>query len=364
MNVVSHGKTLAAIVALSVAIWLSLSRLLNYKPSWKFAAFTGPHFQACEPILWDGQSIGEYCVISLSQGLDPVVYNTLSISNGTIDWELQTAFLWMGPYEVSSLHANYEPVPNQVTTTEQSNLLLEFAEVSLSDHLHFNCSNNPTATYVSKAIMVLHQNNTTKSLQANVTFVLRCLDSSGHSTIALEPPNDRSHLRHQIKPEAINRQRETLFLPSVDYNRDGLPSLDWMNIPRNPQCSNAKTSLIRTPSDFLDEALLRKAYITNYLSGAVTYDRDLIPNLAKFQQVYDHFYAWDDGKDDVTVIAKLEGVCYASFRATDPFNFNDLVVQNLDSSAQKIPYSNCYIREGYFNAYFTKYDAEFEERCE
>ncbi|CAB9507665.1 expressed unknown protein [Seminavis robusta] len=142
------------------------------------------------------------------------------------------------------------------------------------------------------------------------------------------------------------------------------PSNDWLNAGRNPQCTSEAQNSIRNPSTILNEEFLRKAYISEYLSGTVCYDGGLLNNLPKYQDLYEHFMAWDDGVDDVTVMAKIEGMCYVAFRGTSYFNINDLVFQNLNPTVANVGDTNCYIRKGYYDAYYTPYVNDFERRMQ
>lgn len=360
----------AALIVLAFAAWQWPSIRTRYPES-----SNSSRRNACEPIRIDGATVGTYCVNAAEDPGHSIV-NRISLDNDFLirsDWEVKTAYLWMGPQEVQHMPPNFEAVPYEAESYQQSTVL-RFADVSIAGHLSFDCS-RPSATYISKAVAFVGKEgsqNVTK-LEAEVAFDLKCIEAeregSNNASIVLLPadnPNKLIRASVENQPTTSQQYHRDLWslLPQVDYEC-GIPSLKWLtNVKRNARCASTPLPDVRGVSQLLNEEFLRKAYITNYLAGNVCYERKLIKNLDKFQEVYEHFHAWDDGADDVSVIAKIEGTCYAAFRATDPFNLRDGVFQNLDCCAQQIPYTNCYIRDGMYAGYFTNYAAEFEEKLD
>ena len=329
--------------------------------------------EVCGPVKWEGEEIGTSCVSIFSGDSDHSIINRISIHD---DFKIKAAYLWMGPTEVSHLPNNYEDVPYEMVEQEQSSsITIQFANVSAADHLHFDCSTVAAATYVSKAVALVDQESTLNAtaLEAEVSFALQCVRSQKDGDadtmrLELQPVENQSNLRIEMEgsdSEKDSQHRELLpeLVPPVEYDENGLPTLDWMHVRRSRNCPSPTAETLRGVSHILDEEFLRKAYISNYISGPMLYEKDLVSNMEKFQQVYEHFYAWNDRVDDQTLVVKIEGVCYAGFRATDPYNIRDLVFQNMDCCAQKIPFTNCFIRDSYYSAYYTSYVRDFEEKC-
>jgi len=139
------------------------------------------------------------------------------------------------------------------------------------------------------------------------------------------------------------------------------PTRKWLEIPRKTDCPSTNPN-IRSPNELLDEAFLRKAYIAEYLAANMVYDPLLYQRMDKYKEIYEHFHAWTDLFDDVSLMVKIENVCYGSFRGTNPFNFNDLVLQNLKPNPIRIAGTNCFVRGGYYDGYYTNFRAEFEQK--
>ena len=113
-------------------------------------------------------------------------------------------------------------------------------------------------------------------------------------------------------------------------------------------------------SDILTEDFLFRFYTCLTLGTDVAYDRNLIDKKGYYQSMYEQFDAFDDGFNDVVVVAKVEDVCYAVFRGTDEFNCFDMM-QNLLPGFRKLPGTDCFVRKGFYDAYFTNYQEDFEQ---
>lgn len=113
-------------------------------------------------------------------------------------------------------------------------------------------------------------------------------------------------------------------------------------------------------SDILTETFLDRFQTCTALSMHVVYDRKVTQKKGYYREEYDYFDAFDDGFNDVAVVAKTDEVCYAVFRGTDELNWFD-TVQNIMPGFRKIPGTDCFARRGFYDAYFTNYQEDFED---
>jgi len=162
----------------------------------------------------------------------------------------------------------------------------------------------------------------------------------GNDKTQLSPPQElakveyRRHLFHAIRPRDLAEECGN------DYSRFSLP--DYSN---------------ELTADFLF-----RFHVSSVLSADVAYDFNLVNKIDYYRNdgIYERFDAFDDGFDDAAIVAKVDNVCYGIFRGTVEFNgFDEL--QNLLPGYRKVPGTDCYVRTGFYNGYFTNYRAEFEQ---
>ena len=113
------------------------------------------------------------------------------------------------------------------------------------------------------------------------------------------------------------------------------------------------------PSELLTPDFLDRFETCSTLAMHVVFDRKLMLKKDYYREEYDFFDAFDDGLNDVAVVAKTNGVCYAVFRGTQELNFFDNM-QNFLPGFRKVPGTDCFARKGFYNAYFTNYHEDFE----
>lgn len=321
----------------------------------------------CEGLLWEdhGQG-GTVCVqyqgqtIGFEISLEPDI-----VPDG--QWKLEVAHLWMRDNEGEGGGQFFQYMPEKDEITSPTNNLVTFPAISVSNDLGFSCPQSSKIFTAQASITLSARKNSTQqheftSLDTNLSFRLSCSNGlRDRVTLESVKPADKelasatvksgSHPLHDKAPAAMHERR----------TQGDLPRTDWLNRERNVECA-ATNENIRSPNTLLGDDFLRKAFISEYLTGNIAYDDNLIRDLDQYQQVYDYFHAWDDGVDDVSIVVKIEGACYGAFRPTDPFNFNDLVVQNMNPTAKEILDSNCFVRGGYYDAYFTNYRDDFESK--
>lgn len=379
----------AAVAALLIICVTSRSVLVDY---WRRSSFvfslnlnqdTGG--MVCDILTLDSsdEQVGTFCLqitndlhIRAEISLDPT---TTSASEHS--WKVQVAYLQMGKGDDMNLEESrilqHVPESDQV----QDNLIA-FEDIAIADDLDFSCSRSGDS-FTANTVMVFNngENATHHDLitvDATLSFAISCnaglRDSSVVHILKIIPvkqtsvvihkePHSQTDDNEQQNRNADDEHRNIGITEKKDTHQRRLPSTDWLGATRRTDCP-ATNDLIRNPNTLLDETFLRKAYISEYLSGKIAYDRHLIEDLEQYQQIYEYFYAWDDGEDDVAVVVKIEDVCYGAFRGTDPSNLRDLIIQNLDPGAGEILSSNCFVRAGYHQAYFTDYRADFESKLQ
>jgi hypothetical protein len=123
-------------------------------------------------------------------------------------------------------------------------------------------------------------------------------------------------------------------------------------------CPSTASALSAT-SDLLTEDFLFKFHIASLMATGISFETNLIEKIDYFRSIYERFNAFDDGLNDAALVAKVDGTCFAVFRGTVEYNLAD-VSQNFRLGFRKVPETDCYVRKGYYNCYFTDYQADFE----
>ena len=140
----------------------------------------------------------------------------------------------------------------------------------------------------------------------------------------------------------------------------------YMFSPREPNanCFSTPTTLSaereQQVSELFTESFLFQFHVASILSTNVIYDENLLDQISYYQTIYERFNAYDDGWDDAALVAKVNNVCYGVFRGTVRENPADHL-QNYLIGFRKVPETTCYVRTGYYEAYFTNYQTQFEQ---
>ena len=137
---------------------------------------------------------------------------------------------------------------------------------------------------------------------------------------------------------------------------------------RVAQCSNTNNGPGESPEDesetlsvTLSKRFAKRAVIASELSF-VSFDDDISSNnkVRKYRKIYDEFNAWED-LNDAHLLVKQDGVCYGVFRGTIQPSLTDNV-QNLYRKNEQVAGTNCEVRKGFHQAYFTSYVQQFRRK--
>ncbi|CAB9500122.1 expressed unknown protein [Seminavis robusta] len=148
--------------------------------------------------------------------------------------------------------------------------------------------------------------------------------------------------------------------------------LDWQSSRRrlSSGCHGGATRVSRiatledTAADptnqVLTESFIHQFHIITTLSAHVAYDTQVTRKEDYYRTIYDQFYAYNDGLNDAAIVAKVDNICYGVFRGTVEYNYFD-EMQNLLPGYRKVDGTDCYVRRGLYDAYFTNYATQFED---
>lgn len=128
----------------------------------------------------------------------------------------------------------------------------------------------------------------------------------------------------------------------------------------NETCAMISDSISEEDTNTLvTEDLLYQFHIANELALSVSFKPKILSKVDYYRTIYERFDAFDDERNDAAIIAKVDQTCYAVFRGTVEYNDAD-VAQNFVPGYRRVPDTDCYVRRGYYDAYFTSYKEEFE----
>jgi Lipase (class 3) len=110
------------------------------------------------------------------------------------------------------------------------------------------------------------------------------------------------------------------------------------------------------------KAFVKRAVIASELSYIVFEDDISSKQKVKhYNEIYDEFSAWYDGKDDAHLLVKQDGVCYGVFRGTFQPNFLDQF-QNVNPIPMRVEGTQCDVRKGFYQAHYgTPYIDNFRQ---
>lgn len=131
---------------------------------------------------------------------------------------------------------------------------------------------------------------------------------------------------------------------------------------RDPSTAHCPTtaSNIKKPDELITEDFLFRFHLASVLSLQVAFDSDMTSKTDYYRSIYDRFDGFDDGLDDAAVVAKVNDTCFGVFRGTVKGNYADMA-QNFEFGFRKVPGTECYVRIGYYDCYFTNYQPEFDQ---
>ena len=129
--------------------------------------------------------------------------------------------------------------------------------------------------------------------------------------------------------------------------------------PIRDSCPSS-ASYISEPNNLMTEDFLFHFHVASMFALGVSFDRNLMEKIDYFKSFYERFSAFDDGLNDAAIVAKVDGTCYAAFRGTVEYSLPD-VAQNFVLGFRKVPGTDCYVRRGYYDCYFTNYQEAFEQ---
>ncbi|CAB9524214.1 expressed unknown protein [Seminavis robusta] len=166
-------------------------------------------------------------------------------------------------------------------------------------------------------------------------------------------------------PETSAPSSKTFSIPELTNMQQERRLYEFSRREPNAACFSTPSmdigrSIGNTPtSDLFTEDFLFQFHIASVLASGVVYEANLMEKIDYYKTLYERFAAFDDGLNDVALVAKVEDVCYGVFRGTVESNLAD-VAQNFIYGFRQVPGTTCYVRRGYYDAYFTDYQVDFE----
>ena len=291
-------------------------------------------------------------------------------------WQLQEHFLWMGKdlSELPQLHngkPDLDGFPVSDKNIEGQTIYNLSVPVTAKD-MPETCSNDGARTTLYMALHPVIVPNTLirKTQRSNEkdsflrgqsqTSTTEDRDSFGFPWMEFELV-----LPCQTKGESVVEHQETSaksshsgIVPLLDFEVKRHQQKFLQQRQLNEECQ-ALPPEVET-SDILTETFLNRFQTCSTLSMHVVFDRKVAKKKAYYREEYDYFDAFDDGINDAAVVAKTNEVCYAVFRGTQELNWFDNV-QNIMPGFRKIPGTDCFARRGFYDAYFTNYQEDFED---
>jgi Lipase (class 3) len=288
--------------------------------------------------------------------------------NNEHDFELDSSFLWAGE-DLSDMPPSKQDWPYRYDLTEQPSMGGRYSV------------NLPLNRGDGKTCQVLDESDHTSTLYIAAHPVILRQDNSNTTTFIatkakMSKQQSKSYLRSSSESNPIQKTQSTGFWWTELELR-----IKWCNAAeespqivsnlqkrrrrqlqehRNLGFSSCERQNISRSSDVLTEEFLHRFNVVSTLSADVAYDLRLTKRIDYYRTLYDRFDGFADGCDDAAVVAKTNDVCYGVFRGTVEYNVFD-EMQNLMPGYKKVDDTDCYVRSGFYDAYFTNYVSEFEE---
>lgn len=290
--------------------------------SWALSLFGGvvaevvlqPRAQSCVELVTTTNSsvLGSAC-FQLSPTQDEVV---LDLDIGSEEWEL------------SDVRFKAQSKASNTSTLYHFGDLRQAVSLDLSADLHHECSSEGglslTAAFEAKAKRKQGQNVAWKTMEfQKIEITLPCDWTA------------KSQLRRRTQYEVV----KPIIEPCPAY-----PTSTFYNLSK----------------DFIQQAYEGINLIDMMENESV----DLEDMIATGRKKYATFEAWGD-IDDEALVAKTNDTnrCHAVFRGTDIFNMYDQF-QNIAFLNERIDGTDCVVRQGYKDAYFTAYLNTFRTEVE
>jgi hypothetical protein len=220
--------------------------------------------------------------------------------------------------------------------------------LSLLEDFGFACSNGPT-DFFAKAHATIQKRGSSSAAEERkeihspeiISFALSCSQSTYE--------------------KRSNQTTDETFLPSdMSTTITSLPLTDERTLVQD-QCRPLKT---RSGIDFgLSEDFVTRITKAFELTTIVL---EADTDAPEWRTEYELFASWSDWNDKV-LLAKPhdESICYVAFRKAQTFNPLDRV-QSLDPRSMPVDGSDCAVRRGYHQSYFSSFVDDFKsglDRC-
>jgi len=191
-----------------------------------------------------------------------------------------------------------------------------------------------------------------------IEFSMNTDCSADHNTFHSESVESTHHPPF-LTPALKNVQQKRRLFEFQKRSTDSSNSSNSNNVTNTSSPCVISPDHLFEPSALLTEDTLYKFHVASMLSLDVSFQINLLDKIDYYRTIYERFNAFDDKFNDAAVVTKVDQTCYAVFRGTVEYNNVD-VAQNFVAGYRKVPGTKCYVRRGYYDAYFTTYREKFE----
>jgi Lipase (class 3) len=288
------------------------------------------------------------------------------------DVVLDSSFLWTGG-DLSAMPLSTQDWPYRYDSTDHPSMGARYSvDLPLSRGNGITCrvrdENDHTSTvYIAAHPVIIRRANSNTTISDAIEAKMSRLESKSYlrSSVGSNPIQRANstgfwwmELELQIKwcnsteeiPQIVSSVQKRKRRRLQNHRNLGFSSCERHGAPMN----------VSRHSGVLTEEFLHRFHVVSTLSATVAYDVRLMSKVDYYRTLYDRFDGFDDGLNDAAVVVKTNDVCYGVFRGTVEYNLAD-EMQNLMPGFRKVDDTDCYVRSGFYAAYFTNYVSEFEE---
>ena len=196
--------------------------------------------------------------------------------------------------------------------------------------------------------------NQTAQVQSGLWWMEFSFDLHCQPSPEVESNITKTQRQHKQPPD-----RTSLLVPTLTNVRHERRLEKFQQRQQSNGACPMSASNVAEANTLLTEGLLYQFHIASVLALSVSFKLNIVQKIDHYRSIYERFNAFDDDFNDAAGVAKVEQTCYAVFRGTIEYNSKD-VAQNFVPGYRRVPGTDCYVRRGYYDAYFTSYQQQFD----